>query len=332
MMTIANKPLLQYQLELLRSHGIKHIIFSISTSDDKIQHHFGDGSNFDIQIDYAVETTPLGTGGAIRNALQFVKCDTILAINGDGLINYDLSSLIQFHQSVLADATIGLMAISRPTPCGIITTDSNSRIISFDEPDIQVKKMLGTDTAAIGTATVNAGVYVVSKSALMRIPEQINYSIEREFFPSIISEGLGVFGHQLSGYGVDIGAPAQYIQAHHALLSGKLKAGMPGVITSEGYWLEPGAQIEPSAQISIGSYIGAGSKIGQGVKITNYSSIGPGTTIGDNSTIGGSVVLENVTIGSGCVLDNSIVDRDSTLGDGVTLCCGSIISAGSRIF
>jgi NDP-sugar pyrophosphorylase family protein len=332
MMPLAGKPLLQYQVELLRKHAVTDVVFCVGGDVDAVRQHFGAGERYGVRVAYSVESSPLGTAGAVRFAEPYLQSDTLVVMNGDSLIDYDLSAMVRFHSDMKADATIGLMEVPRPTPCGVVTTDAEKRVTAFHEPDLEAKRMLAADRPAeAGTATVNSGVYVIARARLVIIPFGVESSIEKQFFPSIISDGRRVYGFPVSGYWADIGNAGNYLQAHHDLLAGKVDAEILGERTAAGYWTTGECEVAASAEVLPGAHLGAGSKVGPGARITGFAAIGPGCVIGDGSLVDGCVLLENVVVGSGCVLRNSVVDRDSTIGDGVQLADNSVVAAGSVV-
>ena len=332
MMPLANKPLLQYHVELLRRHGVSDVVFCCGADTAAIRSHFGTGEQFGVGIAYSVESRPLGTAGAVRCAEPHFQHDTLIVMNGDSLMDYDLSAAVRFHHERKADVTIGLAEVPRPTPCGVVKTDSQGRVLSFEEPDTETKRMLaGKNDAGKGSAIVNSGVYVISRSALHIIPFGVECSIEKEFFPSVISGGSRVYGFHMSGYWLDIGDPARYLQAHHDLLAGKVDAEVCGERTRDGYWTVGEARIDPTAEVTPGAHLAAGCGIGPGVRIAGLASIGTGCTIGARSVLDGCVLLENVSVGEDCLLRRCIVDRDTRIGDGVRLTDQSVVGGGSTI-
>jgi len=315
MVPIAGKPILQYQMELLARHGIRDIVLCVGASTDSVKEYFGNGSKFGLNIHYSVEDAPLGTAGAIRNAEKYLTGGYVLVMNGDGLVDYDLSAIINFHNSKGAEATIGLMEVPTPTPCGVIKVDDNGRVLSFEEPDKDQKKLLGANADTTGTAQVNAGVYIISTSSLQVIPKGLKFSIEREFFPYLIEHDGDVYASLLSGRGLDIGAPNQYLDAHRELLSGRINADIDGKLTEAGYWLKGTSQIDPSAEIDRGVFIGPDCKIGARARITGFTSLGPGCVIGEGTILENCALLENITVGRNCVFRKCIVDSDCTISD-----------------
>src|ERR1051326_2548365 len=106
LMPVANRPFLEYQVALLQKHGIDDIVFATNYMADRIEAHFGDGTRFGVRMRYAIEETPLGTGGAIRNAADLFPGEAVAVFNGDILTDFDLSAVLEFHQQKQALATI----------------------------------------------------------------------------------------------------------------------------------------------------------------------------------------------------------------------------------
>lgn len=331
MVPIAGKPILQYQIELLARHGFRDIVLCIGASTDSAKEYFGNGSELGLNIHYSVEDTPLGTAGAIRNAEEYLTSDYVLVMNGDGLVDYDLSAITGFHNGMGAEATIGLMEVPTPTPCGAVKVDDNSRALSFEEPDKAQKQMLGVESQTTGFALVNAGVYIIAVESLQIIPKGLKVSIEREFFPYLIEHDGDVYASLLSGRGLDIGAPNQYLDAHRELLSGRINADIDGKLTEAGYWLNGTSQIDPSAEIERGVFIGPSCKIGARVRIAGFTSLGPGCIIGEDSVVESSVLLERVRVGANCRLQGCIADSDCRFSDGTIPEEGSTIAANTII-
>src|SRR5579871_1156901 len=94
---VANRPFLEYQVALLREHGIDDIVFATNYMADKIEAHFGDGARFGVRMRYALEDKPLGTGGAIRNAADLFPGESVAVFNGDIMTDFDLGAILAFH-------------------------------------------------------------------------------------------------------------------------------------------------------------------------------------------------------------------------------------------
>src|SRR5688500_13866782 len=97
MLPVANRPFLEYQVALLKLHGIREIVFASNYLWEQIQAHFGDGTDFGVSMRYALEPEPLGTAGAIRNAVELTDGGRVIVLNGDVLTDFDLSEVLRFH-------------------------------------------------------------------------------------------------------------------------------------------------------------------------------------------------------------------------------------------
>ena len=98
MADICGKPFLQYLLEMLRDKGITEVIFALGYMGEMIEEYFQDGSAFGLKIAYSYEEEPLGTGGAIRNALPKILEEEVLVLNADTYFPMDYQGLYHFHQ------------------------------------------------------------------------------------------------------------------------------------------------------------------------------------------------------------------------------------------
>jgi NDP-sugar pyrophosphorylase family protein len=166
---VANAPFLLYQIDLLRSAGITEIILSLSYQPRKIEDLLKDGSDYGVWIRYAVEGTPLGTGGAFKNAEEHIDSSTIV-FNGDILTDIDLAAVVAHHREKKAVATIVLTPVENPSAYGLVETSSDGWIQRFIEKP-------GPDE--ITCNTINAGIYVLEPSVLKYMPKGEPYSFER---------------------------------------------------------------------------------------------------------------------------------------------------------
>src|SRR5499433_4437515 len=118
---VANSPFLLFQIDLMRSAGISEIILSLSYQPRKIEDLLKDGSDYGVWIRYAVEGTPLGTGGAFKNAEEHLD-STAVVFNGDVLTDIDLATVVERHRQQGAVATIVLTPVENPSAYGLVET------------------------------------------------------------------------------------------------------------------------------------------------------------------------------------------------------------------
>lgn len=280
--TLVDRPFLAYSIEWLASHGVDRVVLACGFLSDRLREMLGEGTVSGVEIHYLEEPEPLGTAGAIRHAVPLLE-ERFIALNGDLLTDLDLGALLEFHASQGARATIGLQAVSDSTGFGLVTVDDAGRVTGFRE-----KPAPGEASAGL----VNAGVYVLEREVIERVPEGRAVSIERDVFPELVGEGL--FGRVLDGYWVDIGTPDRYLEATWDILESRLDTAVEA--SPEGVLIDPGAVVDESARIGPRAVVGPGCRIAEGVTLLE------------------SVVLEGSTVGEGALLERTIVAPGMTVG------------------
>lgn len=337
---VVNRPFLEYQVALLKRHGIEEIVFATNYMADKIQGHFGDGSRFGVSMRYAVEDRPLGTAGAIKNAQSVVGRGTVVVLNGDVLTDFDLSSIVRFHKEKSALVTLTLKEVPSPSPYGVIITDATGRVREFREPSEAQKKALAADPNPQPTGEVdyiNAGIYVMEPEALDAIPSGRPVSIERETYPRFLQEGAPIYAVAQNGYWLDIGRAEQYRQATEAILTREIAVEVPGDWQAAGYWAQEGTEVDPTAHLAPTVHVGARARIAAGASITGKTVIGPNCVVGENATLRDCILEDGVIVGegvnlAGVICDNGVrIEPDSVVTAPAVLASGSLIAKGTRI-
>lgn len=209
----ATKPFLEIQLDFLRSYEVRRFIFCVGYLHQQIQDYFGDGSRWGVQIDYSVEESLLGTGGAIKQAEKYIA-GPFLALNGDSFFDLNLNDLLAFHAAQKAATppgrylgTIALAQVDDASDYGTVQLDQTGRITNFAE---KVSAATDRPLQPGSPQWINAGIYVLEPDLLKTIPPSQKTSIEREIFPSSLNHGYWLGGYRTEGFFVDIGTPAGY--------------------------------------------------------------------------------------------------------------------------
>ena len=213
MADICGKPFLQYLLEMLRDKGITEVIFALGYMGEMIEEYFQDGSAFGLKIAYSYEEEPLGTGGAIRNALPKILEEEVLVLNADTYFPMDYQGLLRFHQENDGDFSLATRAVPDISRYGAVRRDAAGRILAWNE-----KLEDGGQPLA---GEINGGIYVMKKSLIAEIPEG-KQSLEQDCIPKWLSEGKRIFGLPSHGYFMDIGIPKDYQQFITDVEQGKL--------------------------------------------------------------------------------------------------------------
>lgn len=197
MAPIAGRPFLEYQIEYLKRQGFTKFTFLTGYMSEVIESHFGDGRKFGVEVDYSVEKEPMGTGGAIRMAMENSKDDSFIAMNGDSLFATDYNRFVDLAEGRLSIALKYSTDLSR---YGAVEIDDQSRITSFKEK-----------SAEAVDGYLNAGTYFIPRSAILHFPKG-KFSIETEVFRPL-AERKGLFGVPCGGKFVDIGTPESFAWA-----------------------------------------------------------------------------------------------------------------------
>lgn len=204
MADICGKPFLQYLLEMLRDKGITEVIFALGYMGEMIEEYFQDGSAFGLKIAYSYEEEPLGTGGAIRNALPKILEEEVLVLNADTYFPMDYQGLLRFHQENAGDFSLATRAVPDISRYGAVRRDTTGRILAWNEK-------LGDGGQNSLSGEINGGIYVMKKSLIAEIPKG-KQSLEQDCIPKWLSEGKRIFGLPFHGYFMDIGIPKDYQQ------------------------------------------------------------------------------------------------------------------------
>ncbi|MBJ7328924.1 MAG: NDP-sugar synthase [Solirubrobacteraceae bacterium] len=327
---LVDRPFIGYMLEWLRRHGVDDVIMSCGFLATSVRNVLGDGSAYGLRLRFVEEPEPLGTGGALKYAEQFLD-ERFLMLNGDTLTDLDLTAQVAQHEETGATGTLALVPVDDPSSYGLVRLNGDQTVKGFLEkpsPD------------QIDTNLISAGAYVLERSVLDLIPPNQNVSIEREVWPKLVGNGL--YGFSAKAYWMDIGTPARYLQGTFDILEGDVatavqeRLGSNYLALSEEATIEgrvvPPAIVERGASIAAGAHVGSLVVLADGVQVGTGTSIEravvlQGTEIGKDCRLRDCIVAAGVRIGDGCEISGGAV-----LGEGVTLGAGNVVTNGARIF
>jgi D-glycero-alpha-D-manno-heptose 1-phosphate guanylyltransferase len=204
MAPVAGRPFLEILLRQLQHSGCSRVLLSVGHLHHVIKEHFSASIN-GMELEYSVETTPLGTGGAIRNTMGLVHEDMVLVLNGDTFLDADYARMLSFHRSQGAAMT---MAIRREADIarygGVLV--SGKQIVGFEEK------------GRSGPGWINAGAYVLDKNFLWPPGLARKFSFEKELLAPHIAQ-IAPAAFEVEGFFIDIGVPEDYDRAQTALAS-----------------------------------------------------------------------------------------------------------------
>jgi len=210
LLPVAEQPLIVWNLRLLRDHGITEVIVNLHHLGDQIEHYLGSGSQLNMHITYSREEVILGTGGGIKQAEQFLRGlsdDAFLVLNGDTLIDVDLSQLIDYHVTHGGLATMVVRDDPDVDRWGALELDDTDRILTI----------LGRGRPTANTIQkirrkMFAGVHIMNPLLLHDIPIGQKSSIINPYM-DWLEQDTKIYGYQTTGYWSDVGTLERYAQA-----------------------------------------------------------------------------------------------------------------------
>lgn len=275
LLPLVEVPMLERSLEALAAHGVDEVVLSMGYRPDAFRAAFADGTCGGVRIDYAVESTPLDTGGGIAYAARHAGIDdTFLVLNGDVLHEFDLGELLALHRSSGAEATLAVTPVEAPDDYGLVVTADDGRVTAFVESGEPRDASMGN--------LINAGIYVFEPSMLDRLPPDTRLHIETSVFPVMAGEGV-LFARAMEGWWIDVGTRERFLDATAHLLGDT-------------------------------SHVGAGADVASTASLT-HAVVGAGSLVGDGATLEDSVLLPGAQVGQRAVVRRSILGRGATVGD-----------------
>lgn len=318
MVPLCNRPIMLRIVDLLKKHGITELVMLLYYQPETIKKFFGDGSEYGVNITYVTPLEDLGTAGAVKAAARHLD-ERFLIISGDLLTDFDLSTVLKFHQQKQAQATLTLTSVPDPLQFGVVITNPDGEITKFLEKP---------DWGEVFSDTINTGIYVLEPEVLELIPEGENRDWSKDVFPQMLRQKDRLFGCTLKGYWQDIGNTDAYLETSMEILAGKVSINFDEQLSSRRK----------------GLYLGAEAV----VNLDNLPKLKGTVVLGDNTRLIGTPKLKNCIIGRNCTIeegaelentvvwDNSYIKAnarltDAVLGQNVRVGMGATIKAGAVI-
>jgi len=208
MLPIRGIPFLRRLLVHLKKNGFAKVILAVSYKRQVIESYFSSSTGDNLpNIDFSIENEPLGTGGAIANALTLTSSNNVFVINGDSFLHLDYKKIYDFHILKMSDITIASCLISSAGRYGILVVNKDSRVVGFQEK------------GSVNQGVINGGVYILNVEKMRKKVTSITkkaFSFEEEVL-SNSSLLLNTYAFKAEGYFLDIGVPGDYDRAQKEL-------------------------------------------------------------------------------------------------------------------
>lgn len=233
MIPMCGKPILQYQIENLRSFGLTDIILVVGHLGNVIENYFGDGSRFSVNLSYFVETEPLGTAGALFKMSEL--SGDFLLLCGDIIFDIDFSRFITFHEQHAALASLMSHPNSHPYDSSLLVTEilPPNKLGALPSDSHKVIQWINKEDERLYYKNrVNAGIQIISPTLLELardillaknnvLPDKID--LDRDILKPNIASGR-IFAYDTPEYIKDMGTPDRYYQTECDINAGLLKS------------------------------------------------------------------------------------------------------------
>ncbi len=197
MAPVAGRPFLEILLTVMAKKGFSRVVLSLGYMADKVISYFGDRFA-GMELLYEVEKSPLGTGGAVRQALSRCNEDHVFVFNGDTYLDLEVAG-VETHWQRHHVPIIVARDVSDTARYGRLITE-NERVIGFSEKGMA------------GPGLINAGCYVLPVTLLDHFLLGQTFSLETDFLAKAVgSERIDMF--VTNGHFIDIGVPEDYLRA-----------------------------------------------------------------------------------------------------------------------
>lgn len=307
MLITGGKPLIQYNIESLRDAGIKDITLVVGYKKEVIQEYFGDGSDFGVNINYAVQDGQLGTAHAIGSAEEFID-ESFIVLNGDIIVSYDLiRNLIEKYATRTSNdvkSVLTLIEVEDPSSYGIVSTMNDKIVEIIEKPSLEDAP----------SNLANAGIYLFGIEIFDAIREtELSERGEYEITDSLaieLEKGYEILGLISREPWMDVGRPWELLKSNADFLE-KMEDDIQGEI-------EENVTIHGPVHLGKNSIIRSGCYIQGPVFIGDNCDVGPNTYLRPNSCLCNDVSVGNaVEIKNSIIMDGTNVSHLSYVGDSV---------------
>ncbi len=298
---VANKPVLEYAIEDLKTAGITEIgVILGNKGRNEIQELLGDGSEYGVEITYIIQGNPLGLAHAAGCARDFVGDDDFVMYLGDNILKSGVTDLVESFQADDYGAGIALQEVENPQAFGIADVDDEGNVTELiEKPDDPP-----TNLALIGMYVFSPAVF----DAIEALEPSWRGELEiTDAIQSLLEDGHAIDSHVVTGWWKDTGKPEDILEANRLVLD-EADLITAGVI-KDGAEVGGRIELDESAIIEDGAVVRGPVSIAENTIIKSGTYIGPYTSIGANST------LKNIHIENSVVIGDSTITADGRIVD-----------------
>jgi D,D-heptose 1,7-bisphosphate phosphatase len=211
---IDGRPLLHRQLDLAAEHDFKNVLLLIQHGAQLVRDACGDGASWGIQIDYIEEASARGTAGAVLGAHDQLS-EQFMVLYGDTVLDVDLNRMMSWHNAYRPEATLLVHPNDHPFDSDLVEIDQDNRVVAFYSKPHPSGRHLPN--------LVNAGLYVLERSALLQIPStSMPVDFGKDVFPAMLAAGADLRGYRNREYIKDAGTPYRLAKVICDLATGRV--------------------------------------------------------------------------------------------------------------
>ncbi len=308
MVPVLNRPVMEHSVRLLARHGFSEAIANLHWFPETIEGHFGDGSEFGIELSYSHEEQLLGTAGGVRNVAEFLG-DSFLVVAGDALTDLDFAAMREFHESHGGLVTLATKRVSNTDEYGVVIAGEDGRIQGFQEKP---------DPAEALSDLANTCIYMFRREVFDFFPEPGTSKAAgpddppgftdwaMDVFPALLENDVPFYSHEIEAYWNDIGNLDELRDSNLDALRGAvaIETDVPAV----GEGIRSASPLD-GVEVEGPALIGTGVSFGVGARVQGPAIIGDGSEIGAGAWVRDSILLAGTELPAEGMLVGAIAGR-----------------------
>jgi glucose-1-phosphate thymidylyltransferase len=297
MVPVGNKPVLEHVVEALVDAGVTELVFVVGYRRERIQTHFGDGDDWDTDIEYVVQEKQLGTGHAVLQAQGNVG-DEFLVVNGDSFVGTDL--LVDLIEGAGEGPAVAVTRSDEPTDYGVVDVE-NGKVVGLEEkPRVYDAE----------TETINAGAYRFDRGVFEDIRESSGGG-EIALTDAVVrrtEEGEGVQAVYTDGWD-DISHLWDVLSVNAATVSDEMEAERE----------DSHRGVHPTAHVAEAVAVGRNVRVGPNATVLPGTSLGDNVSVGAGAVVANSVLFADASVGENAVVRDCVVAGNASMGPNATV-------------
>ena len=328
MVPVANRPVLEHLLRLLRRHGITEVAVNLHWFPQVVTGYVGDGDWLGMRVRWSFEPSLLGTAGGIKQVEDFLTAERgepFLVLLGDILTAVDLGDLVRAHRRSGALVTMAVREVDDPARYGVLLVDGDRRVTGFRAGQPWGPRPWWS----------NCGVYVLDPAVLGRIPKG-PYHLGDQVLSSLYAQRGAVFAHPTTAPWSDVGSLSEYRAANWQALTEGGWGEMPGRQARAGIWLGEHSWVADTATLQPPILVGARCRVESDARLVGPVVLGDDSLVESGAAVDGTVTWNAVLVGREASVTDAVIGghthvRPGSVVRGATIGERCVIGEGSMI-